>query len=118
MCFRDIKIIWLKLNKKIKLLLDRDHQIGHSYFINTKYENADAETLKQIWFQEILPLLNEYFYCDWEKLRRIIPGFLKQVPVPDDLKEECEDSIYEFKTREEVSDLKAAFEQKDIKKDY
>ena len=111
------KDIFEKLNTRIKLLLDRDHQIGHSYFIKTKYEKADAETLKQIWFQEILPLLNEYFYCDWEKLRRIIPGFLKQVPVPDDLKGECEDSIYEFKTRDEVSDLKAAFEQKDIKKD-
>jgi hypothetical protein len=111
------KDIFEKLNTRIKLLLDRDHQIGHSYFINTKYKNADAETLKEIWFSEIIPLLNEYFYCDWEKLRRIIPGFLKQVPVPDDLKGECEDSIYEFKTREEVSDLKAAFEQKDIKKD-
>jgi len=112
------KDIFEKLNTRIKLLLDRDHQIGHSYFINTKYKNADAETLKEIWFSEIIPLLNEYFYCDWEKLRRIIPGFLKQVPIPDDLKGECEDSIYEFKTREEVSDLKAAFEQKDIKKDY
>lgn len=111
------KEIFEKLNTKIKLLLDRDHQIGHSYFINTKYKNADAETLKEIWFSEIIPLLNEYFYCDWEKLRRIIPGFLKQVPIPDDLKGECEDSIYEFKTMEEVSDLKAAFEQKDIKKD-
>ena len=111
------KDIFEKLNTRIKLLLDRDHQIGHSYFINTKYENSDAVTLKEIWFSEIIPLLNEYFYCDWEKLRRIIPGFLKQVPVPDDLKGECEDSIYEFKTREEVSDLKAAFEQKDIKKD-
>lgn len=112
------KDIFEKLNTRIKLLLDRDHQIGHSYFINTKYENADAVTLKEIWFSEIIPLLNEYFYCDWEKLLRIIPGFLKQVPVPDDLKGECEDSIYEFKTMEEVSDLKAAFEQKDIKKDY
>lgn len=111
------KEIFEKLNTRIKLLLDRDHQIGHSYFINTKYENADAVTLKEIWFSEIIPLLNEYFYCDWEKLRRIIPGFLKQVSVPDDLKGECEDSIYEFKTMEEVSDLKAAFEQKDIKKD-
>lgn len=111
------KEIFEKLNTRIKLLLDRDHQIGHSYFINTKYENADAVTLKEIWFSEIIPLLNEYFYCDWEKLRRIIPGFLKQVSVPDDLKGECEDSIYEFKTMEEVSDLKAAFEQKENKKD-
>ena len=86
------------LNNKIKLLLDRDHQIGHSYFINTKYNNSNGnnnvETLKDIWFSEILPLLNEYFYCDWEKLKLIIPGFIKKLDVPEVLKNECDDSIY------------------------
>ncbi|MBO4555365.1 MAG: AAA family ATPase [Elusimicrobiales bacterium] len=98
--------IFEKLNKKIKLLLDRDHQIGHSYFIKTKYENADAETLKQIWFQEILPLLNEYFYCDWEKLKLVVPGFITKVDnIPAELKDECEDSAYEFKTDEDFKDI-------------
>jgi 5-methylcytosine-specific restriction protein B len=64
------------LNNKIKILLDRDHQIGHSYFINTKYNNDngnnDIETLKNIWFDEILPLLNEYFYNDWNKLQALL----------------------------------------------
>lgn len=99
--------IFEKLNKKIKLLLDRDHQIGHSYFIKTKYKNADAETLKQIWFQEILPLLNEYFYCDWEKLKLVVPGFITKVDnIPAELKDECEDSAYEFKTEENFKDIK------------
>ena len=98
--------IFEKLNKKIKLLLDRDHQIGHSYFINTKYEKADAETLKTIWFQEILPLLNEYFYCDWEKLKLVVPGFItKVVDIPAELKDECEDSAYEFKTEDDFKDI-------------
>lgn len=65
-----------KMNKKISILLDRDHQIGHSYFINTKYnnenENNNIETLKQIWFDSIIPLLNEYFYGDWDKLQAIL----------------------------------------------
>lgn len=65
--------IFENLNTKIKILLDRDHQIGHSYFIKTKYENAGIDELKTIWFSEILPLLNEYFYCDWEKLKLIVP---------------------------------------------
>lgn len=98
--------IFEKLNKKIKLLLDRDHQIGHSYFINTKYGNANAETLKTIWFQEILPLLNEYFYCDWEKLKLVVPGFItKVVDIPAELKDECEDSAYEFKTEDDFKDI-------------
>ncbi len=97
--------IFKELNKKIKILLDRDHQIGHSYFINTKYENAGIETLKDIWFSEILPLLNEYFYCDWEKLKLIIPGFIEEIKdIPENLKNECDETIYEFKTIEDFSD--------------
>ena len=68
----NFKKIFESMNTKIKILLDRDHQIGHSYFIKTKYENADIETLKEIWFDSIIPLLNEYFYGDWEKLQAIL----------------------------------------------
>ena len=111
----NFKEIFEKLNNKIKILLDRDHQIGHSYFINTKYndsnENNNVETLKDIWFSEILPLLNEYFYCDWEKLKLIIPGFIKKLDVPEVLKNECDDSIYEFKTFDEVEYFEKAVNQ-------
>lgn len=55
------------LNKKISILLDRDHQIGHSYFIGTTKDD-----LPEIWFNSIMPLLNEYFYGDWEKLQEIL----------------------------------------------
>lgn len=93
--------IFKELNNKIKILLDRDHQIGHSYFINTKYnndnKNNNIETLKGIWFSEILPLLNEYFYNDWDKLNLIVPGFITKIIIPENLKEEFENA-YEFKT--------------------
>lgn len=107
----NFKEIFEKLNNKIKILLDRDHQIGHSYFIKTKYAEADINILKEIWFSEILPLLNEYFYCDWEKLKLIIPGFIKKLDVPETLKNECDDSIYEFKTFDEVADFEKALNQ-------
>lgn len=107
----NFKEIFEKLNTKIKILLDRDHQIGHSYFIKTKYAEADINILKEIWFSEILPLLNEYFYCDWEKLKLIIPGFIKKLDVPETLKNECDDSIYEFKTFDEVADFEKALNQ-------
>ena len=114
----NFKTIFEKLNTKIKVLLDRDHQIGHSYFINTKYANADINTLKEIWFSEIIPLLNEYFYCDWEKLKLVIPGFIKTVDnIPEELKNECEDSIYEFKTPDEVLDFKGALNQDKFKQE-
>ena len=109
--------IFEKLNTKIKILLDRDHQIGHSYFINTKYANADVNTLKEIWFSEIIPLLNEYFYCDWEKLKLVIPGFIKEINIPEELKNECEDSMYEFKTPNEVKDFVGALKQDKFKQE-
>ena len=108
--------IFEKLNKKIKILLDRDHQIGHSYFIKTRYndenKNNNIETLKEIWFSEIIPLLNEYFYCDWEKLNLVIPGFIKKInDIPAGLENNCEDSIYEFKSPSEITDFKQALEK-------
>ena len=107
----NLREIFDNLNKKIKILLDRDHQIGHSYFINVK----DKEHLKQIWFNSIIPLLNEYFYGDWEKLKLVIPGFIKTDDIPEELKNECdENSFYEFKTLDDIEkeDFKALLEQK------
>lgn len=63
-----LKNIFNTLNKRITLLLDRDHQIGHSYFMNVK----NNDDLKKVWFNSIAPLLNEYFYNDWEKLRALL----------------------------------------------
>ena len=109
------KGIFEDLNNKIKLLLDREHQIGHSYFINTKYNddkgNNNIEVLKEIWFSEILPLLNEYFYGDWDRLKLIIPGFIKELNVPKALNDACDDSMYEFKTFDEVSNFEDALKQ-------
>lgn len=109
----NFKEIFKELNNKIKILLDRDHQIGHSYFINTKYKNENEnnnnnniDILKKIWFSEIIPLLNEYFYCDWEKLKLIIPGFIKKIDIPNDLKNECDETIYDFRTYDEYDNSK------------
>jgi 5-methylcytosine-specific restriction endonuclease McrBC GTP-binding regulatory subunit McrB len=63
------KEIFEALNEKITILLDRDDQIGHSFFMPDKVMKYG---LKNIWFDEILPLLNEYFYNDWEKLQALL----------------------------------------------
>ena len=110
----NLREIFDNLNKKIKILLDRDHQIGHSYFIDVE----SKKHLKEIWFDSIIPLLNEYFYGDWEKLKLVIPGFIKPITVPAELKNECdENSFYEFKTIKDIEgdDFKALLEQKVFK---
>ena len=62
----DYKPLFELLNQRISVLSDRDHQIGHSYFMNKD------KSLKEIWYDSIMPLLNEYFYGDWDKLQAIL----------------------------------------------
>ena len=72
---------WFKrLNDKITAELDRDHQIGHSYFM----EVTNRSELKQKFYQCILPLLQEYFYGNPEKLKAIIPGFEQEEQLDDE----------------------------------
>ena len=56
------------INERIEYLYDRDHTIGHAYFINV----ADMETLANVFKNRILPLLQEYFYDDCEKIRLVL----------------------------------------------
>ena len=59
------------LNERIEVLYDRDHMIGHAYFIPLR-DQLTLEHLKQIFQQRIIPLLQEYFFDDWEKIRLVL----------------------------------------------
>ena len=59
------------INDRIEYLYDRDHTIGHAYFMSLK-DGADIEKLASIFKNKILPLLQEYFYDDWEKIRLVL----------------------------------------------
>ena len=56
------------INERIVKSLDRDHQIGHTYLMRVK----TLDELKHAFQTEIIPLLQEYFYDDWEKMRRVL----------------------------------------------
>ena len=72
-----------EMNKRIEALFDRDHQIGHANFMRLG-ENPDLQMLADIFRHEILPLLQEYFYEDWEKVNLVLNsnGFIRQKPLP------------------------------------
>lgn len=60
-----------RMNKRIAVLYDREHTIGHAYFIPLR-DNPTIEQLAEIFENAIIPLLQEYFYEDYEKIRLVL----------------------------------------------
>ena len=56
------------MNRRIRFLYDRDHQLGHSYFL----EATDYEQLRQVFVDRLVPLLQEYFYGAWDKICTVL----------------------------------------------
>ena len=71
------------MNRRIAVLLDREHQIGHTYFLGVDSMAALADTFR--W--RIMPLLQEYFYDDWEKIRAVLNNneFVESRKPPEEL---------------------------------
>jgi 5-methylcytosine-specific restriction protein B len=55
------------MNQRIEVLLDRDHCIGHAYFLPLDKDRS-IDRLSAIFKQQVLPLLQEYFFEDWERI--------------------------------------------------
>ena len=70
----DLSKLLETINKRIEMLIDKDHQIGHSYFIGIE----DLDGLKRTFKDKIIPLLEEYFYGDFGKIGLVLGGaFIK-----------------------------------------
>ena len=59
------------INKRIEVLYDREHTIGHAYFIELVKEPT-LSNLSKILKKKVIPLLQEYFYDDYEKIRFVL----------------------------------------------
>ncbi len=66
------------MNQRIAALLDRDHCLGHAYFMPLK-EDPTLERLEGIFRQQILPLLQEYFFEDWQRIQWVLNDQRKAV---------------------------------------
>lgn len=73
-----------KLNSRIEALYDREHTLGHAFFMPVKNaldagdEEAAFKQLKIAFQKKIIPLLQEYFFDDWSKIRLVLADNQKQ----------------------------------------
>ncbi len=67
----DVQKLLEIINQRIEVLYDREHTIGHAYFCGLK-ENATLDGLKNIFKKSVLPLLQEYFFDDYEKIAMVL----------------------------------------------
>lgn len=74
----DVEVVGLNIgqllrvmNQRIEVLLDRDHCLGHAYFMPLKKDGSQAR-LELIFRNQILPLLQEYFFEDWQRIAWVL----------------------------------------------
>ena len=85
----ELKKLLKTINQRIEVLIDKDHQIGHSYFIGIQ----NIVDLQRTFKAKIIPLLEEYFYGDFGKIGLVLGGaFIKlaenQVAFPENFEYE------------------------------
>ncbi len=56
------------INLRIQCLKDQDYSVGHSYFFGVK----SKKDLVEVFENKVVPLLQEYFFDDWEKIGLIL----------------------------------------------
>ena len=67
----DMQEMVKKINERIEILYDREHTIGHALFLGL-VETSTVEKLASIFKKSIIPLLQEYFYEDYQKIQLIL----------------------------------------------
>lgn len=74
----DIEALLKILNKRIEVLYDREHTLGHAFFMPVKAalesegEESAFTELQLVFKNKVLPLLEEYFYEDWSKISLVL----------------------------------------------
>ena len=68
------------LNRRIEVLLGRDYMLGHAYFMRLRDEPT-LPLLADVFRRQVLPLLQEYFFEDWQKIAWVLNDHRKPEPL-------------------------------------
>lgn len=72
----DLKAVLTTINQRIEYLIDREHRIGHAFFIGCE----TAEQVHAAMRDKVFPLLQEYFFEDWSRIHGVLgDGFIGSV---------------------------------------
>jgi len=73
----NLRLLLTVMNLRIERLYDRDHTLGHAFLLPVKKalsqgEQAGFSALQHAFEGKIIPLLEEYFFEDWDKIRQVL----------------------------------------------
>ena len=61
-------LVFDTINARIRRIYDRDHQIGHAYFLGVR----TLVDLRDVFVRSVIPLLQEYFYGAWDRVAIVL----------------------------------------------
>ena len=101
----DLPRVLRAINDRLEWFLDRDHLIGHAWFMSAR----DRESVDRIMRNKIIPLIAEYFYDDWTKVQAVLGGggdFVqsRKLSPPPGIKDDTGDDRYRWTIRDTFDD--------------
>ena len=97
----DLSAVLKTINQRLEYLIDRDHLIGHAWLMNAGTK-AEVDNIMR---RKVIPLIAEYFYDDWRKVRAVLGDFVRREPLspPPGLDEEDMDERFRWTVRDDFA---------------
>ena len=95
----DLRAVLTTINDRIEYLIDREHRIGHAFFMGCK----SREAIDRVMRDKVIPLLQEFFFEDWGRVQAVLgDGFVggRKIAPPPGFEGDDRDSWF---VREEFS---------------
>ena len=101
----DLPAVLRAINERLEYLIDRDHLIGHAWFMGAETK-ADVDHIMR---RKIVPLIAEYFHDDWNKVHAVLGGsgdFVRRerLPSPPGLDEDTGEERYRWTVQDSFKD--------------